>query len=125
MVTILSPGFRLASGTEQERITSPLICTEQAPHCAMPQPYLVPVRPICSRITHRSGGSGSACTSCVFPLTLSLAMRDLVGWLLSSELNGRGGMERCACVTPITRDAAAPLSGGSLLRGGRGGNGGA
>src|SRR3954463_10171457 len=77
MVTILSPAFRVPSGIEQERCTSPLMCTEQAPHCATPQPYLVPVRPTCSRMTHRSGVSASACTSHVFPLTLSFAMRVL------------------------------------------------
>src|SRR5690242_13652696 len=79
MVTILSVGLIDESGTEQERCTSPLMCTEQAPHCAMPQPNLVPVRPICSRITHSSGVSGSACTSRFSPLTLSIAMRFLRG----------------------------------------------
>src|SRR6187455_1146125 len=77
MVTILSLGFTAESGTEQERCTSPLMCTEQAPHCATPQPYLVPVRPTCSRITHNSGVSGSACTSRTLPLMLSFAMRSL------------------------------------------------
>src|ERR1700722_17049387 len=48
---------------EQDRVTVPSICTEQAPHSAMPQPYLVPVKPIHSRITHGSGVSGSASTS--------------------------------------------------------------
>src|SRR5207237_7088075 len=74
MVMILSLALTAESGTEQERITSPLMCTEQAPHCATPQPYLVPVRPTCSRMTQSSGVSGSACTSRVFPLMLSLAM---------------------------------------------------
>src|SRR5262249_12219846 len=62
---------------EQDRITSPLMCTEQAPHWATPQPYFVPVRPTCSRITHRSGVSGSTCTLCTRPLMLSLAMSVL------------------------------------------------
>src|SRR2546426_4503200 len=62
MVTILSPAFSVPTGIEQERRTSPLICTEQAPHCATPQPYLVPVRPTCSRITQSRGVSASACT---------------------------------------------------------------
>jgi len=30
--------------------------------CAIPQPYLVPVSPICSRIAHSSGVFGSAST---------------------------------------------------------------
>src|ERR1051326_7424587 len=84
MVTILSVGLIDESGTEQERITSPLMCTEQAPHCAMPQPNLVPVRPICSRITHSSGVSGSACTSRFSPLTLSIAIFSSEGVVLLS-----------------------------------------
>src|SRR5712691_6907085 len=74
MVTILSLAFTLPTGTEQERTTSPFKCTEQAPHCATPQPYFVPVRPTCSRMTHRSGVSASACTSTVLPLILSFAI---------------------------------------------------
>ena len=77
MVTILSLAFTAESGSEQERCTSPLMCTEHAPHCATPQPYLVPVRPTCSRITHSSGVSGSACTSRTLPLMLSFAMASL------------------------------------------------
>ena len=78
MVTILSPGLRLLTGIEQERWTSPLICTEQAPHCAAPQPYLVPVRPACSRSTHNSGVSSSTVMSRVLPLMLSFAMCNLL-----------------------------------------------
>src|SRR6266853_4806243 len=74
MVTILSPAFRVPSGIEQERCSSPLMCTEQAPHWATPQPNLVPVRPTCSRMTHRSGVSGSTCTSRVLPLIFNFAM---------------------------------------------------
>jgi hypothetical protein len=33
------------TGATHERTASPLICTVQAPHCAMPHPYFVPVRP--------------------------------------------------------------------------------
>src|SRR4051812_33761003 len=66
--------LRLEIGTWQERVTSPLMCTEQAPHWATPQPYLVPVSPTCSRITHRRGVSGSTSTECSLPFTLSLNM---------------------------------------------------
>ena len=45
MVVICLPAASL-TGTAQERIATPSICTVQAPHCAMPQPYLVPVRPM-------------------------------------------------------------------------------
>src|SRR3954466_2283885 len=74
MVTILSEAFTLPTGIEQERCTSPLMCTEHAPHCATPQPYFVPVSPTISRITQSSGVSASACTSRTLPLMLSLAM---------------------------------------------------
>src|SRR5579883_2146088 len=78
MVVILSSAPRVETGTEQERRTSPLMCTEQAPHCAMPQPYLVPVRPIFSRNTHRSGVSPSTFTVCALPLIVSF-MKGLPG----------------------------------------------
>src|SRR4051794_16781419 len=74
MVTILSVGFTSLSRIEHERMTSPLMCTEHAPHCATPQPYFVPVRPTCSRITQSSGVSGSTATSRTLPLMLSLAI---------------------------------------------------
>src|SRR4029453_16664819 len=74
MVTILSVGFTADAGIEHERATPPLMCTEHAPHCATPQPYLVPVRPTCSRMTHSSGVSASACTSRTLPLMFSFAM---------------------------------------------------
>src|ERR1043165_8802558 len=77
MVTILSAAFTLPTGIEQERCTSPLMCTEQAPHCATPQPYLVPVRPTCSRMTQRRGVSSSTFTSRTLPLMFSFAMDRL------------------------------------------------
>src|SRR5258708_33263409 len=92
MVTILSVGLTALTGTEQERITSPLICTEQAPHWATPQPYLVPVSPTCSRMTHRSGVSASTCTSRVLPLILSFAM----GFLSRRFLDRQSRIENLA-----------------------------
>jgi len=51
----LMPSAEL-TGIEHERTApTPSMCTVQARHCAMPQPYFVPVRPICSRITHNKG----------------------------------------------------------------------
>jgi hypothetical protein len=38
-----------------ERVASPLMCTVQAPHNAIPQPNFVPVMLKVSRSTHRSG----------------------------------------------------------------------
>ncbi len=54
----LSP--TLLTGTLQDLTGAPSIWTVHEPHCAMPQPYLVPVRPSCSRSTQRSGVFGSA-----------------------------------------------------------------
>src|SRR5687767_8153573 len=68
MVTILSVAFTPPTGMTHERTTSPLKCTEQAPHCAMPHPYFVPVRPTCSRITHSNGVVGSTSMLCDCPL---------------------------------------------------------
>jgi len=56
------------SGVTQERVARPSTCTVQAPHWAMPQPNLVPVMPNCSRMTHRSGMSGSTSTVEALPL---------------------------------------------------------
>src|SRR6266567_2233752 len=58
IVVICLPTASL-TGSEHERTASPLICTVQAPHWEMPQPYLVPVRPTFSRITHKRGVSGA------------------------------------------------------------------
>src|SRR6201996_6319238 len=75
MVVILVPTAPL-TGNEQERVATPSICTVQAPHCAMPQPYLVPVRPSVSRKTQSKGVRGSAFACSDLPLTLSTAMAD-------------------------------------------------
>src|SRR5262245_48075819 len=101
MVTIRSVGRTSPTRTEQERCTSSLMCTEQAPHCATPQPYFVPVRPTCSRITHRSGVSASTSTSRTLPLMLSLAMSFLSRVAFGANLvlagparRAGGGLER-------------------------------
>ena len=44
MVVIFLPATA-EMGVTQERVAAPLTCTVQAPHCAMPQPNLVPVSP--------------------------------------------------------------------------------
>src|ERR1700741_4420104 len=68
MVTICAPS-RAPIGTEQDRIAVPLMCTVQAPHCAIPQPNFVPVKPRTSRKTQRSGVSGSMLICRDAPLT--------------------------------------------------------
>src|SRR5262245_38952795 len=67
MVVICLPSAAL-TGITQERTAWPSMCTVQAPHCAMPQPYLVPVRPTCSRIAHSRGVLGLTSTSIDLPL---------------------------------------------------------
>src|SRR4030088_613857 len=69
MVVTSLPSAR-DTGATQDRIASPLRWTVQAPHCAMPQPYLVPVRPRFSRRTQSRGveGSTSRLTRCRFTL---------------------------------------------------------
>src|SRR5438552_8915165 len=62
------------TGVTQERIALPSRCTVQAPHRAIPQPYLVPVRPTCSRIAHNRGVLGLTLTSRVLTLIVKRAM---------------------------------------------------
>src|SRR3989441_2191412 len=59
-----------ATGSTQVRVATPSRCTVQAPHCAMPQPNLVPVSPSVSRSTQRSGVSGATVTVWRLPLTV-------------------------------------------------------
>src|SRR5262245_3049189 len=75
-------------GVMQDRIASPSRCTVQAPHWAMPQPNLVPVRPSVSRSTQSSGVSGATSTDWAFPFTVNL----ITGAALWREV-GRFGME--------------------------------
>src|SRR4051812_26983397 len=105
MVTILSAALTLPTGIEHERITSPLMCTEQAPHCATPQPYLVPVKPTCSRITQSSGVSSSTRTSRTLPLMFSLAIDRLP---IYASL-------RRAAVDAVAGSRPAPIRGFLLL----------
>ena len=58
----------------QERVATPSIWTVQAPHCAMPHPYFVPVSPTFSRMAHSRGVSGSTSTLTSFPLMLRRIM---------------------------------------------------
>src|SRR5215467_13884105 len=58
-------------GTLHDRVARPSMRTVQAPHWAMPQPYLVPVSFNESRSTHSNGVSGSTSTLWATPLTIS------------------------------------------------------
>ena len=73
----LDRGDRGASPTEamgvwQARAGRPSRCTVQAPHCAAPQPNLVPLRSSVSRSTQSSGVSPSTSTLRLAPLTSSV-----------------------------------------------------
>src|SRR5262249_30315145 len=85
MVTMRSVGLTSATRSEHERTTTSSMCTEQAPHWATPHPYLVPVRPTCSRITHKSGVCGSTSTSRTGPLILSFAIGSSLPCCLSRQ----------------------------------------
>src|SRR5215831_12206873 len=62
----------LETGVMQERAASPLMCTVQAPHSAMPQPNLVPVRSRVSRNTQSRGICGSTFTVVNLPLRVNV-----------------------------------------------------
>ncbi|MNW05316.1 hypothetical protein D3C71_2015490 [compost metagenome] len=59
------------TGVTHERTALPSTCTVQAPHCATPQPNLVPGRFSSSRSTHSKGISGSMSIAWDVPLTVS------------------------------------------------------
>jgi hypothetical protein len=76
----------------------------------MPQPYLVPVRPSCSRSTHNSGVSGSASNCRTAPFTFKLAMtllfdRRKVLQPAASDSPSTRGQQKARCET----DAASLL----------------
>src|SRR6516164_7682774 len=65
------------TGSRQDRTGLPSICTVQAPHCAMPQPNLVPVIPSTSRSTQSSGVSLGASKLWSSPLIFKFMMTNL------------------------------------------------
>src|SRR6266436_2105232 len=73
MVVICLPAASLTA-MPQERIATPSIWTVQAPHCAMPHPYLVPVSPTFSLIAQSSGVSSSTSTLIALPLIVRFAI---------------------------------------------------
>src|SRR3989442_4179801 len=78
MVVILLPAAA-PSGVEQDRAGCPFTCTVQAPHSAMPQPYLVPVMPRWSRRPHRRGVGRSPSPHMGLPLTFRGLLEGLLG----------------------------------------------
>src|SRR3954471_11507442 len=98
MVTIFWLSETALTGSEQERVATPSIWTVQAPHWAMPQPYLVPVRPKVSRNTHSNGVSGSTSASRVCPLMMRRAI-----FLLLDRLAALGRERVGANPKPVVR----------------------
>src|SRR5438270_11261361 len=95
MAVICLPATAL-TGIEQERIATPSTWTVQAPHCAMPQPYLVPVMPMVSRNTHSRGVESSTSALWDWPLMdseiiLILPFRRLSTRRLKNVGRGRAG----------------------------------
>ena len=71
MVVMFFPAA-VEMGVTQERAASPLMCTVQAPHKAMPHPNFVPVMFSVSRSTQRRGISGLTSTVCGLPFKTKL-----------------------------------------------------
>src|SRR5215510_8068593 len=97
----------------QERTALPSTCTVHAPHCAMPQPYLVPVRPTCSRIAHSRGVLGLTSTSMELPLIVKRTIafpppNSRAGHLCHRAPQGqRPRVERCrATIAPYDARAS-------------------
>ena len=84
MVVIFFPSAR-ETGATQERTASPSMWTVQAPHCAIPHPYLVPVSLSESRITQSSGVEGGSATLTAFPLTVNEIKRCLLAFLADRD----------------------------------------
>src|SRR6516225_3138186 len=71
-IVVMSFPAAADTGMEHDRMGLPLRCTVQAPHWAMPHPYLVPVSPARSRMAHNNGILGSASTVKVFSLIFNV-----------------------------------------------------
>jgi hypothetical protein len=71
--------------------------TVQAPHCAIPHPYLVPVSFSESRITQSSGVEGGSATLTAFPLTVNEIKRCLLTFLPDCDAKGYGLKNGAPC----------------------------
>jgi hypothetical protein len=67
-ILVIAAPFSVSTVVMQHRVATPSTITVQAPHCAMPQPYFIPVRPSVSRKTQSSGVSDSTSTVWSAPL---------------------------------------------------------
>src|SRR5690606_33081189 len=119
MVVICLP-VTADSGVTQERIGAPSACTVQAPHNAIPQPYLVPVRLATSRSAHSRGISSGASRAVSVPLMFKLAMADVfLDWRGPRPTDVQDKKSAPAAAMPITTpflpDPANVQAGGSAL----------
>src|ERR1700724_3123857 len=73
MVVIVAPATA-PRAVMQERVARPSTWTVQAPHSPIPQPNLVPLRPISSRIAQSSGVSSGLRSETARPLRLNVIM---------------------------------------------------
>src|SRR5262249_2071000 len=101
------------SGVMQERTARPSMCTVHAPHMPMPQPNFVPLSPISSRMTHRSGVSSATLTETGRSLSLKVVMITRLQTEFSLwravfpgdgrhfALDVRPGWKFCACAPQI------------------------
>ncbi len=77
-----------ATGVTHERISLPSSNTEQAPHCARPQPKRGPCRWSSLCRTYSNGVSRLAVTLCTRPLTLILSLLATYSSILSETCGG-------------------------------------
>src|SRR2546427_10670099 len=91
------------TGSTQVRVAAPSRCTVHAPHCAMPQPNLVHVRPSVSRSTQRRGVSAATVTVRGRPFK-------------TKETGGMGSLTRVACPKPHRRYRSGEGGSGIRLR---------
>src|SRR5258705_5759097 len=114
MVVICLPSAP-ATGITQERIAAPSRCTVHAPHWATPQPYLVPVRPTCSRITQSRGVLGLTSTSWDLPLIVRriafLHVVPAAGAAGADCIVGKYEPKLSVCRYPVAHNAVQQESG--------------
>src|SRR5580765_7631359 len=91
-----------ATGVTHERISLPSSSTEQAPHCARPQPKRGPCRWSSLCKTYRSGVSRLADTPWVRPFTLILMLFAIVPPVDTANCDG--------ATTPSTEPAPGPVT---------------
>src|ERR1700730_2919714 len=126
-MVVIFPAPTAFTRVTHERIGCPSRCTVHAPHNAMPQPNLVPVRPSVSRSTHSNGMSGSTSTSVSLPLTLSLIIAppapenpaheralELARAHRARHRYYTAGRERCASLPPLPGEGSCEGAGDPL-----------